>query len=164
MPSIPSPTQSRIVNQIYWTTGDPTKPRGFDHGIEATIGGGRQGDMLMITGPTGFSYEGRLMPRLEAGEYARSAKPTQYRVKRWLDLAPRIGEDIFLKLYGHTAREDNAATMLGTDTKAPMFTPMFEWIHEAAQQQNFELRWVSAFDMFKAVDNLIQPTTPGAPL
>ena len=34
------------------------------------------------------------------------------------------------------------------------------WIHEAAQQQNLELHWASAFEMFKAVDNLIQPA-PG---
>jgi hypothetical protein len=159
MPSFPSPSQSRIINKIYWTTGDPSKPRGFDQGIEATVGGGVQGDLLMISGPTGLHYKKRLTPWLEAGELASHAEPIRYRVKRWLELAPRIGDDIFLKLFAHGAREDNAETLLGTASKPGTLGPMFQWIHEAAQQHNLELHWTSAFDMFKAVDNLIQPKT-----
>lgn len=158
MPSLPSPTQSRIINKIYWTTGDPAKPRGFDSGIEATIGGGTRGDLLMITGPTGLRYRGRLMPRLETGELAVYDPPTPDRVNRWLDLAPRIGDDIFVKLYGHSAREDNAGALLGTDGKQGTLAPMFRWIAEAAAQRNLELHWSSAFQMFQAVDSLIQPT------
>ncbi len=157
MPSLPSPTQSRILNQIYWTTGDAAKPRGFDHGIEATVGGGKQGDLLMITGPTGLRYKGRLMPRLETGELACYDSPSAYRVDRWLALAPRLGDDIFLKLYGHTAREDNAASLLGSGSTEGKFATLFRHIHEGAQKHNLELHWSSAFDMFKAVDNLIQP-------
>jgi hypothetical protein len=161
MPSFPSPSQSRILNKIYWTTGDPAKPRGYDQGIEATIGGGVQGDILMITGPTGLLYEKRLTPWLDAGELAHHAMPSSYRVKRWLEFAPRIGDDIFIKLFAHGAREDNAAVLLGTDSKPGSLAPMFQWIHEAAQKHNLELHWTSAFDMFRAVDALIQPTTKG---
>jgi hypothetical protein len=161
MPSLPSPTQSRILNQIYWTTGDPAKPRGFDQGVEATIGGGKQGDLLMITGPTGLRYRGRLIPRIETGELAVYDPPTPYRVQRWLDLAPRIGDDIFLKLYGHSAREDNAGALLGTGSNPGTLAPMFQWISEAAQQRNLELHWASAYRMFSAVDALIQPATEG---
>lgn len=157
MPSLPSPTQSRIVNQIYWTTGDPTRPRGFDQGVEATVGGGRRGDLLMITGPVGVRFRDRLMPRLETGELSCYDPPTLYRVRRWIDLAPRVGDDIFLKLYGHSAREDNAAALLGTDHQPGTLGPMFQWIHEEAARQNLELHWASAFDMFRAVENLILP-------
>ncbi len=156
MPSVPSLTQSRIVNKIYWTIGDPERPRGFDKGTEARPGAGRQGDLLMITGPLGLRYRGRLVPRVESGELAVYDPPTAYRVKRWLDLAPRIGEDIFLKLYGHSAREDNAAALLGSSTTTGSLPGMFEAIASAAQQQNLELHWVSAFEMFRAVDHLVQ--------
>jgi hypothetical protein len=157
MPAIPSPAQSRIVNQIYWTTGDPARPRGFDQGIEATVGGGRRGDLLMITGPLGLRFRERLLPRIEMGELAANDVPTPYRVERWLALAPRIGDDIFLKLYGHGAREDNAEALLGGADKPNTLGPMFRWIHEAAQHASLELHWVSAFGMFQAVDALIQP-------
>jgi hypothetical protein len=159
MPSLPSPTQSRIVNQIYWTTGYPNRPRGFDRGVEATVGGGTRGDLLMITGPTGLRYRGRLLPRVETGELACYDPPTPYRVERWLALAPRIGDDIFLKLYGHSAREDNAAALLGTATKPGALVSMFQWIARAATHHNLELHWVSAYNMFRAVDSLVQPST-----
>lgn len=157
MPSLPSPTQSKIVNQIYWTTGDPAKPRGFDRGVAATVGGGTQGDLLMITGPTGLRYRGRLIPRLENGELAVYDPPTQYRVERWLDLAPRLGDDIFLKLYGHTAREDNAAELLGDGTRKGSLTLMYRWIAEAARERDLELHWASAYQMFCAVEKLMHP-------
>jgi hypothetical protein len=155
MPSTPSPTQSRIVNQVYWTTGDPMKPRGFDHGFEATVNGGRKGDLLMVSGPLGIRWAERLVPRMEMGELAANDVPTHYRVNRWLQLAPRIGDSIFLKLYGHTAREDNAAALLGTNDKPGTLAPMFRWIHEAAKEQNLELHWVSAFNMYRAIEYLV---------
>jgi hypothetical protein len=161
MPSLPSPTQSRIVNQIYWTTGDPTRPRGFDRGIQATRGGGTRGDLLMISGPLGLRFHGRLQPRLETGELAHYDLPTPDRVERWLILAPRIGEDIFLKLYGHSAREDNASALLGTESEPGPLAHMFHWIHQAAARHKLELHWASAFEMFRAADQLIhQARTP----
>ena len=162
MPSLPSSTQSRIVNQIYWTTGDPARPRGFDHGVEATVGGGTRGDLLMITGPSGLRFRGRLMPRIETGELASYDLPTPYRVQRWLELAPRLGDDLFLKLYGHTAREDNAAAMLGDGRTPGGFENLFRWIAEAARARHLELHWASAFGMFQAVDRLIQPASAAA--
>jgi hypothetical protein len=157
MPSLPSPTQGRILNQVYWTNGDPTKPRGFDRGTEAAVGGGRQGDLLMVTGPLGLRYRDRLMPRLEMGELAANDVPTKYRVQRWLDLAPRVGDDIFLKLFGHTAREDNAAALLGSATRPDTLGPMFHWLAEAAAERNLELHWATAFEMFQAIDALVKP-------
>ena len=65
MPSLPSPTQGRVVNQIYWCTNHPdSRPRSFDHGIEATVGGGQRGDLLMITGPLGIRFGERALPRV----------------------------------------------------------------------------------------------------
>jgi hypothetical protein len=154
MPSIPSPTQGRVINQVYWCTGTPGGSKAFDRGIEATVGGGTQGDLLMITGPLGLRYAERLVPRMEMGEIAANDPPTKYRVKRWLDLAPRVGSEIFLKLYTHGAREDNADALLGTATGASGLQQMFQWLHEAAEERQIELHWASAYEMFCAVEAL----------
>jgi hypothetical protein len=166
MPSLPSPTQGRVVNQVYWCTGRPGLSKSFDHGIEATVGGGVQGDLLMITGPLGLRYGERLAPRLETGEIASYDLPSAYRVKRWFDLAPRVGDDIFIKLYTHGAREDNAEALLGTRDKPGGLEQMFRWLHEGAAARNIELHWASAFDMYQAVDSLTKgagATTPATP-
>ena len=162
MPSLPSATQGHIANRIYWTTGDPTKPRGFDHGLDAVPGGGRRGDLMMIPGRWACGSANRLVPRIEAGELAAYDQPTAYRVNGWLDLAPRIGEDIFLKLYGHTAREDNAAALLGELPRSGSLQPMFRDIHATAAARGLELHWVTAYEMFCAVERLT--AAPGTPL
>ena len=127
---------------------------GFDHGLDALPGSGRRGDLLMIPGPLGVRFRERLVPRIEAGELAAYDQPTSYRVGCWLDLAPRIGEDIFLKLYGHTAREDNAAALLGEAPGSGSLEPMFRDIHQAAAARGLELHWATAYEMFCAVERL----------
>ncbi len=163
MPSLPSPTQGRVVNRIYWTAGDPAQPRGFDSGMDAVPGGDVQGNgILMIPGPLGLRFRDRLVPRIEAGELAVYDAPTPYRVQRWIDLAPRIGEDIFVKLYGHTAREDNAGALLGTAPGTGTLEPMFRAIQQAAAERHLELHWATAYEIFCAVERVA--AKPGMPL
>jgi hypothetical protein len=164
MPSIPSPTQGRIVNQIYWCTGTPGRPKAFDRGVEAAVGEGSRGDLLMITGPVGLRFSNGRMPRVEMGEIAHNDAPGMDRVRLWLDHAPMIGDEIFLKLHTHGAREDNADVLLGTETRTSGLAQMFRWLHEESQRRQLELRWASAYDMFCAVEALTGPLNPGSRL
>ncbi|MGD0730457.1 MAG: hypothetical protein ABR956_04280 [Terracidiphilus sp.] len=153
MPSIPSPTQARIVNQIYWCTNNAgNRPRSFDRGVEATVGGGTRGDLLMITGPIGVRWGTRLVPRLEAGEIAGYDMPTSSRARQWFDLAPTIGDDLFLKLYTHGAREKNFEPLLGGGLSS-----LFSWLAEEAQRRGIEIHWVTAYGMYRAIDSLTRP-------
>ncbi len=168
MPSLPSETQGRVVNQIYWCTGTPGQPRAFDRGVEAAVGAGVQGDLMMITGPLGLRYSERLLPRMETGELAAYDLPTRYRAKRWVSLAPRVGDDLFVKLYSHGAREDNAEALLGTGAKAGGLAEMFRWLQQEAAERQLELHWASAFEMYRAVralvDGGVASGTAGGPL
>ena len=151
MPSLPSATQGRVVNQIYWCTNNPgNRPKSHDHGIEATVGGGRRGDLLIITGPLGLRFGERLLPRLETGEIAGYDLPTRARVRRWFDLAPTIGDDLFLKLYTHGAQERNLEPLLGGG-----LGNLFRWLAEEAERRGIEIHWATAWQMHQAVDALI---------
>jgi len=151
MPSIPSATQGHIVNQIYWCKNNPdNRPKSFDRGIEATANGGRQGDLLMITGPVGLRFAGRLVPRVETGEIAGYDMPTPARVAQWFDLAPRIGDDLFVKLYTHGAPEKNLQPLLNDG-----LGNLFRWVAEEADRRGIELHWATAWQMYQAADSLI---------
>jgi hypothetical protein len=152
MPSAPSPTQGRIVNQIYWCTNNSGNlPKSYDHGIEATVGGGRRGDLLMITGPLGVRFGQRLLPRLETGELAGYDLPTPARVHQWFDLAPVIGDDLFLKLYTHGAQERNFEPLLNGG-----FSNLFRWLAEEADRRGIEIHWATAWQMYQAANALIR--------
>ncbi len=158
MPSLPSPTQGRVVNQIYWCTSNPDgRPKSFDRGIEASVGGGRRGDLLMITGPLGVRFAGRLLPRLETGEIAGYDLPTPARVRQWFDLAPTIGEDLFLKIYTHGAPERNMEPLLGGG-----LANLFRWVAEEAARRGIEVHWTTAWQMYRAADALIRGCNPAS--
>lgn len=147
MPSAGSPTQARTVNTIYWVTDDPLRPRSYDHGVAVKPGSPGTGDLLMIPGPLGLRWAERLVPRLETGELAGYDLPTAYRTERWLDLAPRIGSDIFIKLFTHGAQERHSSALLLEGGYDRLFT----LLPTACRRRGYELRYVSTWEMRQAV-------------
>jgi hypothetical protein len=147
MPSGNSPTQARKVNSIYWVTDDPQQPRSYDRGVEVKKGFPGSGDLLMIPGPFGLRWT-RPVPRIETGQLAYHDLPTRYRVKRWLELAPHIGDDIFIKLYGHGTQERNSSALLLNGGLDRLFT----LLAEECRLRQYQLRYVSTWEMRKAVD------------
>lgn len=149
LPSAPYETQTRIVNRIYWATDDPSKPKSHDTGVEVTPGGGRQGDLLMIPGPLALNWHQRragVMPKIEVGELAGHNPVTANRVQLWLDHSPRIGGDVFIKLFAHGAPEKNSKALLGGGLDAALGI-----LSGKCRQAGIDLRFVSAWEMAQAV-------------
>jgi len=147
MPSGASPTQARLINTIYWAVDDPHKPKSYDTGVPVTPGSTVTGDLLMIPGPFGMRWAQRVMPRIEYGELCSYDPATEYRVRRWLELAPRIGDDIFLKLFSHGTQERHSQYLLEGGLE---FT--LSLITRECQRAGLDLHFSTAWEMRQAVD------------
>jgi hypothetical protein len=155
MPSGDSPTQARLVNTIYYCNGDPQRPKSYDDGVPVTVGGGVDGDLLIIPGPLGMRWRDRLLPRLETGELRYGNVATPYRVRRWVDIAPRIGGDSFIKLYTHGAQERNSAALL-----SGLLETGFNLLVEEAGRRECAIHFVTAWQMYLAIEAIGQGGNP----
>jgi len=163
MPSVPSPAQTRMVNTIYWAKDDPAKPKSHDTGVEVTIGGGVEGDLMMIPGPLGINFGewGTAgVPKVEVGELAGNALPTPGRVRLWIRLAPRLGGDVFIKLFGHGAPEKNAVPLL---EEGALDRALSELTNQCAAL-GAELFFVSTWELWNVVEAIRRRMDPIAAL
>ena len=151
MPSGDSPTQARLVNTIYYCNGDPHRPKSYDDGAPVTPGGGVDGDLLIIPGPLGMRWRDRWLPRLETGELRYGNVATPYRVRRWVNIAPRIGGDSFIKLYTHGAQERNSAALL-----RDVLESAFNLLVEEADRRECAIHFVTAWQMYLAIEAIGQ--------
>jgi hypothetical protein len=152
-PSAPNGTQVHMINSIYWAQDDPLRPKSHDRGEVVEPGSpDHPDDLLMITGPLGLRYRNHggahsWLPRLDTGELACYDPPTRRRIGLWLDVAPRIGDDVFIKLYAHGTQERHSAVLLqgALDT-------LFSGMTAETQKRGMQLYFASAWEMRLAVE------------
>jgi hypothetical protein len=155
MPCGASPAQAHTVNTIYWAIDDPARPKSYDYGVPLKPGGTSNG-LLMIPGPLGMRWAERLVPRLEKGEIGAHDMPNRYRVRRWLDLSPRVGSDIFVKLYTHGCQERHSTALLlngGLDA-------LFAGLKAECDSRGWPFYYASCWDMYQAVDAIRRGEDP----
>jgi hypothetical protein len=170
MPSGDSPTQAAMVNQIYWAQDDPHRPKSYNRGTPLRRGDEASGRLLMIPGPFGHrqvsrSSRPRIMsrdPYPETGELASYHRSSPERVSYWMDLAPRVGNDVFLKLYTHGAQERHSSILLGADGD---LARTYQWIGEECRRRGWDTRFAATWEMFQRIEEIRNPgstPTPGS--
>lgn len=149
MPAAPDPCQTRLVNAIYWAVDDPAAPKSHDTGALVERGDDMPQDALLcVQGPLTLRAHPRwrVIPSLEVGELVAYAPPSPARAERWLDAAPRIGNDVFLKLFTHGAPEKNAGPLLGG-----FIASTIEQVHAACRSRRWKLAHATAAQLVDAV-------------
>jgi hypothetical protein len=146
-PAVPHSSQPRLVNTIYWATDDPIRPKSHDIGSPITPAKPGSGDLMIIPGPLAINWRGgRLVPRIETGELAAGNPVTAQRVRLWLQSAPNIGGDLFVKLFAHGAKENNAEALLCADLPLAL-----KELERTTKESSIELYYVSAWEMRQAI-------------
>jgi hypothetical protein len=162
MPCGPLPCQARKLNRIYWAKDDPQRPKSYDQGEDLRPGGVRAGDLLMIPGPFALIRQpGRWRPSIEIGELGGNNPVTPGRVKAWLASAPRIGQDLFLKLFAHGTQERHSAPLLKSG-----LDQLFTLLGAECRAVGAELYFATAWQMYERIEalRLQQAPEPGGGL
>ncbi|HEY8061518.1 MAG TPA: hypothetical protein VID74_01915 [Gemmatimonadales bacterium] len=149
MPAAPDVCQTRLVNAIYWAVDDPARAKSHDTGSLATRDGAPPRDALLcVQGPLTLRRHPRwrVIPSLEVGELAAYAAPSRARAKHWLDAAPRIGNDLFVKLYTHGAPEKNSGPLL-----EGFIDGAVNHVRAECRRRGHRLRFATAWEFCQAI-------------
>lgn len=157
MPSAPNPTQSKIINSIYYIRNDG-KPRPIDRGEIACVRAGERKNessskLLAIQGPLGLNWQWRkygIFPRIENGDLTAANPPTPSRFNIWLRLHVHVvgrPEWVFVKLHTHGGIEKNFDMLLGK----PMFQ-FHNFLKDFTKKNpRFKYHYVSAREMVNII-------------
>jgi len=134
LPSAPHPSQSPVINRIYYAAGDPRAPRAHFRGVDAELGVPGRGGPLIVTGPLGVNWKQRrrgVFPAIENGDLTGSNPPTPDRLDAWVRTGitvARFPRWVFIKAYTHGAQEQNATRLLGDGpgSLAALFADLLE--------------------------------------
>jgi hypothetical protein len=150
MPSVPSPTQTRKINSIYYAIDDPLRPRSHDRGIDAGAGPPPDAALMLIQGPLVLDWNRRkwgLIPRIENGCIQGNQPLTIERLGAWLNARVQVStrpDWFFVKLHTHGAPEANQRVLLGE----PAVRFHRELAARAAADARFQFHYLTAREMY----------------
>jgi hypothetical protein len=152
-PSYMVSSQPRQVNSIYYALDEPCKPKSYNFGVPARVGGGPGGDLMMIQGPLGFRWKGRRnrwFPSVDDGEIASSNPPTPERVDFWIKTGIHVlgkPEWIVVKVFTHGAPQRENAVLLGEPICA-----MHRYLNETYNDgRKYHLHYVTARELYNII-------------
>ena len=149
MPSAPDPTQTRIVNSLYYAK-ESGRRKCHDTGCRVQVGKSPpENDLLLVQGPLALNWRWRkwgLLPRLENGDLTGANPPTPCRLQVWKDLNIHVEgrpEWVFAKLHTHGGVLRNSEMLLGE----PMERFHRELTSLARNDPDFSFHYVTAREM-----------------
>jgi hypothetical protein len=146
-PAIPDPSQPRLVNCIYWPTGDLGARRAHDHGRKARIGECCRDRILVMQGPVAISRrQPGFTPRLDYAALTAHDPATPIRLQTWIDQNIHVAgrpEWVFVKLHTHGAPEAQADSLLGSGGRA-----LHDALRALSASSAWKLHYVTAREMF----------------
>jgi hypothetical protein len=153
LPAAPNPCQTTTINQIYYATDDPLRPKSHDTGVPVRVGTPPSGDLMIIQGPLTFDFRNRkfgLMPRIENSDVRTVTPPTPARIDSWVETGIHVKglpEWVFVKIHTHGTQERDMETLLGL--------PMDEAFSYLERRYNdghkWKLHYVSAREMYNII-------------
>jgi len=152
-PSVPSPTQPRKINSIYYAIDDPERPRSYDRGIDVGTATAPARGLMLIQGPLVLDWRRPrwgLIPRPENGCIQDNQPPHIDRLALWLKAkvqVPTRPDWYFVKLHAHGGWEGSYDVLLGE----PMVQFHRDLADRARSDPQFYYHYVTAREMYNLV-------------
>ncbi|MFO0550465.1 MAG: hypothetical protein U0271_18870 [Polyangiaceae bacterium] len=147
-PAPDSEAQPRLVNQLFWPTGDLSARRAYEHAERARVGARYSDRMLFVTGPSAVFLDGK-KPRIEASAITANFGAEPARVRTWGDLGISVAgrpEWVFVKMHTHGAPERQAEALLGAggarlhELLAEHYNDGVEWkLHYVSARETYNI-------------------------
>ena len=150
LPSAPHDTQTRTVNEIYYATDDPARPKSHDRGQRLRVDGQAAGDLVIFQGPLALNWRYRrfgVWPRIENSDIAPGDIPIEKRVDLWMQQRIHVAgrpDWIFIKVHTHGAIEENADFLFGGELER-LFRHLDERYNDGT---NHRLHYVTAREAY----------------
>jgi hypothetical protein len=150
LPSVPSPTQTRTINRIYYACDDPHRPKSHDRGIGVGTAPPPDRALMLIQGPLLLDWRRRkwgLVPRVENACIQGNQPASIARLDLWLRArvqVPTRPDWYFVKLHTHGAPEWNRQVLLG----AAMIEFHRALARRALEDPHFHVHYVTARELY----------------
>ena len=137
-----TPSQPRIVNQIYYPYRNGGHGKPYDEGFEMEKGSPRLG-MPIFPGPLSWDLA---QMRFDDGRIEPNFPLSPRRLRNWLRANIHVKgrpEWVFIKLYSHSAREKSRDALFSKETYG-----FYDFLTREASANNFVLHFVTAREAF----------------
>jgi hypothetical protein len=161
LPSVPSPTQTRKINSIYYAQGNANRCKSHNWGIDVGTAPAPDHSLMLIQGPLLVDWQRH---RIENACLQASQPPSMHRLDLWIRAGisvPSRPDWRFVKLHTHGAPEANQRTLLGQ----PMLAFHANLAEHSQDNPNFHFHYVTAREMYnlvRAAENGYQGDIAGA--
>lgn len=143
-------SQPAKVNSLYYAKDDPKKPKSYNTGSDLKVGGKEEGDLMIVEGPLGLSWQKRnhlFLPRVENSSVESFNPPTPERFDCWINTGIHVKgrpEWVFVKVYTHGTPERSHQLILG-DVADAMYGNLESKYNDGSR---FILHYVTARELY----------------
>ena len=149
-PAYGNVAQPRTIQEIYYVTDDPQKPKSYDQGAEMKVGGTQPANSyLLFEGPIAIRWtdlRNHFWPMIDYSQFEGDTPPDLSRFESWVRVGVHVEgrpEWVFIKNHTHGASNKDMPVVLSQN-----MAKFYEDIVTYCKREGIRLHFVTAREMY----------------